>query len=114
MLGRGRRLRRRGLGRRIGGWIQLLGCIFLIFHINAMTISMRVLFTGENWQHTGINVCDYDSRAFVGKEAGGFGTDALACAGDDCCLVCEEALGVVEVANHLGDSVRHFMKLVSK
>lgn len=50
---------------------------------------------------TGVNVCDYDFCAFIGKEAGGFGADALACAGDDGGLVGEEALWVIEVADDL-------------
>lgn len=54
---------------------------------------------------TGVNVCDDDFCAFVGEEDGCFGADALAGAGDDGGLVGEEAFGVVEVADDLGDSV---------
>jgi hypothetical protein len=50
---------------------------------------------------TGVNICDYHFCALIGKEAGGFGANALACAGDDGGLVGEEAFWVIEVADDL-------------
>lgn len=54
----------------------------------------------------GVDVADDDLGAFVGEEAGGFGTDSLAGAGDDGCLAGEHAFGEIEVGRDLGGAVR--------
>lgn len=46
--------------------------------------------------------------SLVGEQAGGFGADALACAGDDGDLVGEQAVGVVQVGGYLRKTVHLF------
>lgn len=38
--------------------------------------------------HTGIDISDYDLRAFICEQPGCFGANALACTGDDGYLAC--------------------------
>jgi hypothetical protein len=48
-------------------------------------------------ERTGIDVTDNYFGAFVGEQPGAFGANTLPAAGDDRCLACEQAFGVVQV-----------------
>ena len=48
-------------------------------------------------ERTSIDVTDDYFGALVGKQPGAFSTNALPAAGDDRCLACEQAFGVVQV-----------------
>lgn len=59
---------------------------------------------------TGVDISDYDLGAFVCEESCCFRADALACAGDDGYLACQETGRVVQVLVNLVETVEgsHF------
>jgi hypothetical protein len=52
-----------------------------------------------------VNVCNDDFGTFICKQPRGFGANALATACDDGDLTGQHALGVVEMAGDLGDTI---------
>jgi len=86
------------------------GCASLIALATSSPFSVRVGVSVRFWVsrgvlgrrgkggsrgRTGIDVTDDYFSALVGEQPGAFGTNALPAAGDDGCLACEQAFGVV-------------------